>query len=272
MADNVNEPRALLGDPNLDPELRTRVDAASAALHVVLAAAGRLPQPREDSLAQLFALGLYGTILEQFSACVLLAQWGEPTGIPILLRSEYEAMVDLENLVQDPSYACRIEHASIKQTLSIMRSGPLREEFQEGRKDLFAELSARLAEIEDEGKASLKIWQRCAAVGRRDDYDSLYGLFCLDSHNNASALAERHLSEHEDGTPVISVFGPYDARRVATRLDFGLQWVFESADMVHGAFQVPAPQVEELAARFARERRERRADRGGPSAAGAVEV
>jgi Family of unknown function (DUF5677) len=83
-------------------------------------------------MAQTYALGLYGSIIEQFSACVLLAQFGEPTTIPIILRSMYEALVDLDNLVQDASYACRIEHANIEQTLSIMRSGPLREAFQRG--------------------------------------------------------------------------------------------------------------------------------------------
>jgi hypothetical protein len=108
--------------------------------------------------------------------------------------------------------------------------------------------------MEDEGKASLKIWQRCAAVDRRDEYDSHYALFCLETHNNASALAERHLSEGEDAAPVISYFGEYDPQTVIRRLDTGLQWLFESARMTHGAFQVPAPEVKELAARFDCER------------------
>jgi hypothetical protein len=76
-------------------------------------------------MPQILALGLHGTIIELFSACVLLAQCGEPNSIPIILHSLYEALVDLANLVSDPSYACRIEHANIKQTLNIMRAGPL---------------------------------------------------------------------------------------------------------------------------------------------------
>jgi hypothetical protein len=249
----------MVGDPNLNPELRARAEAASNVVPVVLTAATRLPQPKEDSPAQIYALGLYGSIIEQFSACILLAQFGEPTAIPLILRSMYEALVDLDNLVQDASYACRIEHANIKQTLSIMRSGPLRDAFQKGRKADYDQLTTRQAEIEHEGKASLKIWQRCAAVGRRDEYDSLYALFCLDTHNNASALAERHLSESSDGSPLISFFGKYDPKIVSSRLDFGLQFVFQSARMIHGAFQVPAPEVEALAVQFDDERRRRAA-------------
>jgi uncharacterized protein DUF5677 len=262
MADNMDESRAVVGDPNLDLELRARAETASAAVPVVLDAAARLPQPREDSVPQIYALGLYGSIIEQFSACVLLAQFGEPSTIPIILRSMYEALVDLDNLVHDSSYACRIEHANIKQTLNIMRSGPLRQAFQKGQKEDYDQLAARLAEIEDRGKTSLKIWQRCALVDRRDEYDSLYALFCLDTHNNVSALAERHLSESEDGSPLISFFGKYDPNAVANRLDFGLQFLFQSARMIHGAFQVPAPEVEQLTERFARERSERVAAAG----------
>jgi len=247
----------IFGDPNLDPDLRIRADAASAVVPVMLAAATRLPQPCEDSMPQFYALGLYGTIIHLFSACVLLASFGEPTGIPILLRSMYEAMVDLHNLVRDPSYACRIEDADLKQILSIMGSGSLREAFQEKRKGDYEQLSARVAEIEGEGKASLSIRKRCKAVERLEEYESLYALFCLDTHNNASALAERHVTESEDGSLQISFFGEFDPKSVAARLDFGIQFIFESARMVHAAFKVPAPEVEALAARFEDERRHR---------------
>jgi hypothetical protein len=145
----------VIGDPNLDPELRARAEEASALVPQVLAAAAKLTH--DDSLLQIHALALHATIIEQFSACILLAQFGEANPIPIILRSMYEALVDLDNLLQDPSYLCRIDAANIKQTLTIMRGGLLREAFQKGRKEDFDQLSARLAEIEDEGKASLNI-------------------------------------------------------------------------------------------------------------------
>lgn len=259
MAENMNEPRALVGDPNLDPVLRARAEAASAAVLVVIDAARQL---RHDTLAQMHAIALHGTIIELFSACVLLAQWGEPTGIAILLRSEYEALVDLDNLVRDAGYVERMEAANIAQTLKIMKGGPLRQEFEVERKADFDELVAQLAALKKKKKTPLSVRDRCDAVGRLGEYEGIYGMFCLDTHNNASALAERHLSEHKDGTPLISFFGPYNPQSVAMRLDFGLQWLFESADMIHSAFRVPAPQVAELADRFVRGRRERMAATG----------
>jgi Family of unknown function (DUF5677) len=238
----------IVGDPNLDRGLRARAEAASDVVPEVLKAAKQLRHT--DSMAQIYALALHGTIIELFSGCVLMALWNEPTGIPILLRSMYEALVDLDNLVHEAGYHCRIEHANIKQTLSLMRSGPLRDVFLKDRKQDYDQLIARLEELENEGKASLPIWKRCLAVGRIDEYDSLYALFCLETHNNASALAERHVSESDDGAPLVSYFRQQDPQTVANRLDFGLQFLFQAARMVHGAFQVPAPEVEALAAGF----------------------
>jgi hypothetical protein len=254
MADQMSEARPIVGDPDLDPELRACIEQANAAMHVVADAAGRLPQPQEESERQILALGLYGTIIEHYSACLLLGLFSEPRAIPIILRSEYEALVDLDNLAQDRSYHCRIEHANIVQTLKIMSGGPLRKDFQQGRRETYAELSARQAELEFEGKASLSIKKRCKTVDRLNEYEGIYGLLCLDTHNNASALAERHLSEREDGTPIISIFGPYDPERVRMRLNFGLQWLFQAAHIIHSIFGVPAPEIRELAERFERER------------------
>jgi hypothetical protein len=105
----------------------------------------------------------------------------------------------------------------------------------------------------------LQIRTRCDRAGRLDEYESLYALFCLDTHNNGAALAGRQLSELPDGKLQISFFGEYDPQAVARRLDFGLQLLLESARMIHGAFQVPAPHLNELASRLERERAARRA-------------
>jgi len=49
-------------------------------------------------------------------------------------------------------------------------------------------------------------------------------------------------------------FIEYDRQVVARRLDVGLGFLIESAQVIHSAFKVPAPQLEELASRLDRER------------------
>jgi hypothetical protein len=166
----------------------------------------------------------------------------------------YEALVDLDNLVRDAGYVEQIEAANLKQTIKIMKSGPLRKQYQEGRTADFEHFVTKLSALKANGKKPLDIRDRCDRAGRLDEYESLYGLFCLDTHNNASALAERHLSEQPDGKLLISLFGEYDPQSVARRLDFGLGFLLQAAQMIHGAFKVPAPQLDELAAQARRER------------------
>lgn len=248
---------AIVGDPNLDPELRARADEASAVVPQVLAAAANLRH--DDVLAQHLALALHCSVIELFSACVLLAQYGEPTAIPIILRSMYEALVDLDNLLGDPSYVERIESANLTQMLKFERSGLV------PKKDSDA-FSARLAKLIKNRRGPMDLRARCEKIGRVDEYDGLYSLFCLDTHNNAAALIERHISEGADGKTIISVFGKYDPQVVVHRLNVGLQWLFRSAHMIHTAFKVPAPQLDELAARYEREHRERQAPKGAEGA------
>jgi len=62
------------------------------------------------------------------------------------------------------------------------------------------------------------------------------------------------MSENKDGSPLISFFGKYDPSQVSMRLDFGLGWLLQSARMIHGAFQVRAPELDELAGRFEQRR------------------
>jgi hypothetical protein len=50
------------------------------------------------------------------------------------------------------------------------------------------------------------------------------------------------------------------------RLDFGLQFLPQSARMTHGAFKVPAPEIDGLAAQLEAERTKARSD-SMPSAA-----
>jgi hypothetical protein len=64
--DTVNEPRPIVGDPSLDPELRARVDEASEVVPAVLAAVQRI-RVDTDSEVDLYAISLYGTIIELFS-------------------------------------------------------------------------------------------------------------------------------------------------------------------------------------------------------------
>ena len=242
-------------DPDVDPTLRAAVGYCSDAVRAVLNAATNLRHDQSDP--QVHALAIYGTVVELFSACVGLARLGEPTAIPIVLRSMYESHVELDNLLHEAGYVEHIQAAGYEQTIKVMESAPLRQAFLQGRKAEYDQLTAELASLKLRGKGPLKIWKRCQRAGRLDEYNSLYALFCIDAHNNGPALAERHVRENADGGLVISFFGPYDPGVVVRRLDLGLGFLFSAARDMHGAFQIPAPEIDELAARIEQVKTER---------------
>ncbi|HTV77669.1 MAG TPA: DUF5677 domain-containing protein [Steroidobacteraceae bacterium] len=251
-------------DPNLDPNLRATVEYCSDAVRAVLDAASKLGH--NESEAQILALAIYGTVVELFSACVGLAQLGEPTAIPVILRSMYESHVDLDNLLHEAGYIEHIYAAGHEQTLKVMESTPLRQVFKDdGRKAEYDQLSAALADLKCRGKGPLKIWQRCKRAGRMEEYEGLYALFCIDAHNNYPALAERHLTEKPEGGMLVSFFAAYDPAAVIRRLDVGLTWLFQSARDMHGAFKMPAPQVDALAEKLERAKTERQTRPQGQS-------
>ena len=75
-----------------------------------------------------------------------------------------------------------------------------------------------------------------------------------DTHNNSASLTDRSLSELLDGTLRMSFFGEYEPLNVTRRFDLGLSFLLKTAQMIHGAFKVPAPDIDALVARFDRER------------------
>jgi hypothetical protein len=251
-------------DPDLDSDLRATVRYCSDAVRLVLDAAPKLGHDESD--AQIHALAIYGTVVELFSAGVGFAQLGEPTAIPVILRSMYESHVDLDNLLHEAGYVEHIQAAGYEQTIKIMESAPLRQAFKEARKVDYDQLTAQLADLKCRGKGPLRIWQRCQRAGRLDEYNGLYALFCIDTHGNSPALAERHISEKPDGGLLISFFGPYDPWTVIRRLELGLGFLLRSARDIHGAFKVPAPQIDEFAVRLERMSTER-ASRQPPASA-----
>jgi hypothetical protein len=251
MADKI----ATAGDAHLQEHIR----ASDSLVRELLNYAQALRHDGSD--AQIHALSLYASTTELFSGCIVLAKAGEPIAISVLLRPMYEALVDLDNLLHDASYVEHVEAANLKQILKLLSAAgdnnPLLQGFTDDTPAISQTMVARLAELKAAGKGPLGIEARCRRAGRLDEYESLYALFCLDSHNNSAALAERHIIDQANGIPLISFFQESDPLVVARRLEFGMGIVLQAARMVHGAFRVSSELLEALVERYQRERLER---------------
>jgi hypothetical protein len=215
-------------------------DSQSAWAHranaTVLEVAGLL---RWNTEAQQCALALHATTIELHAGCLALADTGRAAGVPIVLRSLYEAVVDLENLLIDAQFLKNMEAVNITQVQKLLIQGrvnPLFRGLDQGSdiKTNLRDFGNRLAALKKQGRGLLSIEDRCAAVNRSDEYRTIYALLTLDVHNNLAALGDRHfVNQGEKGT--ITIFGYDPLRSVPLQLALATGFLMQSADIVHQA-------------------------------------
>jgi Family of unknown function (DUF5677) len=224
-----------------DSIIRRQLAFAHHAIDVMLGSASAL---RWESPAQQMALALHATVIELFAGCIALVECERVAAVPIVLRSLYEAVVDLNNLLQAPTYLERMEAAELKQRMELLVQGKTNSLMRgfEQKVDISEEMKTagtRITELERRGQGAVSIRDRCIAVGREDEYRTVYALLSLDVHNNISALGERH-------GEIINVFGEPDLTGVRARLSMGTKYALESATMMHQAFCTADPAIANL--------------------------
>jgi hypothetical protein len=230
-------------DPQTDELVQRQVRLLERVIDTCLIETSKLSFD-PDSLPQMVAVALHGTILELAHACGSLVQSTDYAAIPILMRPMLEASVDQDNLLGDAEYVKNMEAADLARFVALLeQSVPGKNPFLKGlseQHDVRAgliERHRRIAELEAEGRASLKIFERFKRAKREDEYRSVYPLLSLDSHNNFSALSERHFGELANGEPTLSFFKPPEVATLRSRLDAVTGMALGSALSIHSAFR-----------------------------------
>lgn len=217
--------------------LSDQIAFGDRALHVVIQAMPRIRfEPSMNT--QLYAVMLHASLVQMCGSCLSLARSDYTAGIPVILRSMFEALVDLDNVVTHAGFAERMEAANIDQFLKIVDASPTNPLLAglERKHDLAA-FAAELRAERATKRGQKNLFDRCVDVGREHQYRSVYQIFCLDAHNNITALMDRHASEGEAETLRIDLFGDGNPYGVARRVFNGVGWMLESASLAHDAFR-----------------------------------
>lgn len=152
---------------------------------------------------QLFSVCLYARLLELATACKALLEKNAMVGIPILLRSMFEADIDLTNLMKCPDYYKRMHASFLEQKLRFTneaassRPSPFFAEIRTNRnpkKDI-CETQAERDQLIAEKNGPINIRCRAEFAGKLDEYLSIYNILCLDTHNNIRSLEEWHIQK-----------------------------------------------------------------------------
>ena len=148
---------------------------------------------------------LFSRIVELAASCKALLEKNTLAGLPVLLRSMFEADIDLTNCIKDTYYFKSMYASLLKE--KIRR---LKESFPEkdnpylkpidGNDSLKSDLESvkkELQSLEKEGYKPISIKERSEKAGKLDEYHSIYNILCLETHNNIAAL-EKNYIEHYD--------------------------------------------------------------------------
>jgi hypothetical protein len=154
------------------------------------------------SRQHILAVALHGTVLELAASIITVLKRRFGTGGWVLLRSLLEAYVDLVNITAEPAYD-EFMHAAFldqqRRTLSTAHEQGSAHAFLGtlgNDSDAVAHLvwvKSELRRLKDKGVCPLKVRERFKRAGKLEWYEGPYSILAQQSHNNLSAIQERHV-------------------------------------------------------------------------------
>lgn len=173
----------------------------SRALSRLLDLTDELKFNREDP-QQLAAICLFARMLELAIGVSSLAECRAPAGIPVLVRAILEAYASFLNVVKSAEHTdhllARCLHEKIRVIKASLKGGEANPLLADLASDgdaraVLTEFERLLSEVRQRGGRTLKVQESFELAGLKSEYESLYWLLSLDSHNDLQALANRHI-------------------------------------------------------------------------------
>lgn len=173
-------------------------------------------------------ISLYCSILELSQSISVLVKNSSGTGITVLFRSIYEALIDFLNLINNPKYLLIMQFEDLsyqKKLREVANSAnpyvvlvPEEDKMDSDKK----EVEEKLEEIKQQLKMIYpgkkikyiaSISHKAKLAGLKDEYETIYRWMCSESHNDISALWDRHTMINMDQSGfIITAFKPFDLR------------------------------------------------------------
>lgn len=189
---------------------------------------------------QVTTICLYGSIVEMAHSCIAFLEKKEMTPLPIILRALLEAYADFRACIDDQNYYKNMYASFLEEKLRFLKAferNPTNQYLQDahGQIDIQTEKENLQEEIQAftlENRPPLKTWQRFQNGKLEDEYHSMYWLLCLHSHNNLSALEDRHIEKSGDDFSVV-LFKEENPDDLQRYLDTIISIVIESTVAIH---------------------------------------
>lgn len=154
---------------------------------------------------QLTVICLFSRIVELAASCKALLEKNALAGLPIILRSMFEADIDLTNCIKEKNYFKNMYASLLKEKIKRLKeSFPEKDnpylEPIDGSDSLESDLESTQNEYETlkkDGYKPIGIKDRSEKTCKLAEYHSIYNILCLETHNNIASL-EKNYIEHDN--------------------------------------------------------------------------
>ncbi|WP_108837946.1 DUF5677 domain-containing protein [Tateyamaria sp. Alg231-49] len=152
---------------------------------------------------QTTTVALYLTVLEVGDTVLMLVKAGRGQMAYPLLRTMYEAWVDLALLKKDRQHIRAIELEHHQYWLKLFNQSSEGNPFVKGLSEIEDFDGVRMAkqtevdQLKNQGAVSKNMFQKHKALGWEKEYRTVYAQLCNSGHNNLQTLRNRHF--HFDG-------------------------------------------------------------------------
>ncbi len=198
---------------------------------------------------QFVAVCLHTRLIHLAAGCHAAGKDRAAPCIPILVRSMWEADIDLDNAIADVEFFRHMYASFLKEKLRLSHAAHA----QQGNRFLTSVPTAlNLPEVTRETKAEfdrltaekhgpLSVKQRARTVNRLDEYESIYNLLCLDAHNNVSSLESDHVEHRPDGSYQMTLYSEGMTASAVKDLLFAIGILAASIDKTHSLLGTTDP-------------------------------
>lgn len=196
-----------------------------------------------DHQQQVLALCLYCSIVELCPSLLLLMKRGQFIGVPLLVRTMYEADVDLVNALNYENYFKTLRAGYLKRIISVIQNAYIAEapgflNATGGKEDMekvLAEKRTELDVLRVDGHKPLTIAERFKLANRGEEYISAYAYLCGYAHNDVAALESRHLRRNatESGKVELVLFGGLGMANETRLIDLADSVLLDASMRVH---------------------------------------
>ncbi|MBB3567595.1 DUF5677 domain-containing protein [Rhizobium sp. BK491] len=178
-------------------------------LHTLAVISARRLRFNKDDEVQRVLIALYATIIEQSGSIIIILCKKKSAGVDVILRSIFEAYVDLKALLGDPGYIHNMNAAFYHEWLRLFKnesSSKIIEENDDIRQ-MLTEYETELAELKKNGHRPLTNQDRIKRADLPKEWLITYNILCSESHNNLRSLMDRHM-DMSSGTLEINLSNP----------------------------------------------------------------